>query len=231
MTETPSTTTGTTGATTGTSSGTLGNVDNTFFSLHQQAIVSIQKSNGGFEELRGFKNQFAPTGISGCAIGYPELRSLCATPTGGLAFNIPGYFTYTRHRVFIPAGTTFFALTGNLPQNVKCAVAVKLGSSPSRVNSLSDAEYETRRSQNTENTYSKLSSGEEIVLVHSYGGNMTLSGTFRIPGDGMPEGKYLYFNVINSSAIYNLACICEVNKTVYASKFNTLKFDSVGDPM
>ena len=229
--EAPSTTTGTTSGTTGTSSGTLGNVDKSFISIHQMAEVTIAKPSGGSEVLLGFKKQYAPTGISGCAIGYPEYRSLCVTPVGGLAFSLPGWMTFTRHRVFIPAGTTFFSLTGNLPQNVKCAVAIKFGSAPSRTQPLSDAEYETRRSsQNIETAYSKLAAGQELVMVHSYGGNMSLSGNFRIPGDGLSEGKYLYFNVINSTPIYILSGIYEVNKTVYASKFNTLTFDSVGDP-
>lgn len=211
-----------------------------FISLHQFPITYV-KSSGldaqgnlftvNSDPLLGFKNQFAPTGVSGCVLGYPEYRSQCQSVTGGLGFNFSGYSQFREFKAYIPAGTTFFSLTGNLPQNTSYAVAVRLGATPARVAAPTAAEYETlRSSQNTSTAFSRLQAGEELVMVHNYGGNISLSGEARLTGAPLTEGRWIYFRVLTGESIYLLGGIYEINRDAYATGYANTVFGADGDP-
>lgn len=176
-----------------------------FISLHQQPV----------QNLIGYKNQNTPQRAA-----------------SGIWLSIPGYSTYSEFKVYIPQGTTYFALTGNQPQSVDFAVVSKFESIPNRVQPLSDEEYNTAISQTNEtDQFAKLMAGEEVVFVHNHGGNMSLSGTARLYSSHLQRGGWLYIRVLNGSSIYLLAAVNEVNINVYTQKYNSLMFDSLGDPV
>ena len=211
-----------------------------FASLHQNSITFNKSSgvdaNGVYyivktDPLIGFKNQFPPEGTPGCTMGYPELRSYCDTVNGGFGFILNGYTDQYQFKVYIPKGTVFFSLSGFLPQSVKYAVAVKLGSPPLRTASLSDAEYEQAKSAQNYNTdFYRLQNGEELIMVHDGGGNPSFSGTARLSNNPITTGKWLYVRVINNSSIYNLGAVYEVNRYIYKQSFYEIPFINTGDP-
>ena len=211
-----------------------------FQSLHQFPVMhNISSSldaagNLNFtktEQLFGFRNQFAPSGVSGCVMGYPELRTLCQTVNGGFGFILPGYSSYTEFRIYIPAGTSFFGVSGYLPQSVQYAAAVKLGSAPSRISSLSFQEYETAKlSQNKNTDFGKLLAGEERIMVHDGGGSISLSGVARLSAAPMTTGQWLYVRVLNGSSIADLGALYEVDLEKYRAGYNTTQFGADGDP-
>lgn len=215
-----------------------------FYSLHQQPVSFTKSSHldasGNLvfdrETYVGFKNQFAPSGVTGCTIGYPEFRSQCETVQGGFGFVIGGYTGYHEYKIYIPAGTTFFGAKGYLPQSVQYAVSVRLGQPPVRTEPLSDSQYqETLHSQNSEADFYKLQKGQEIQIAHDGGGNISLSGSARLISNPFPVGQWLYIRVINGDQIYNLTAIYEVELNLYKQHYTSLvngqKFNSNNDPL
>lgn len=176
-----------------------------FISLHQQPV----------QNLIGYKNQNTPQRAA-----------------SGIWLSIPGYSTYSEFKVYIPKGTTYFAITGNQPQSVDYAVVSKFESIPNRTQPLSDEEYNTAISQTNETEqFAKLMAGEEVVFVHNHGGNLSLSGTARLYSSHLQSGGWLYIRVLNGSSIYLLAAVNEVNMSAYTQSYNSLTFDSSGDPV
>lgn len=205
------------------SGGSLAN----FFSLHQGTLTYPDQA-----PLVGFKNQNAVTGYTGCLIGYPEYRSLCPSVTGGFSLSFPGYTYNHEYKIFIPAGTKFFSLTGNHPQTVQYAVAVRLDQPPQRSTELSSTEYEmVKGTQDIEAAFGKILNGEELLLVHSGGGNMTMSGVLRMSSNPLAQGHWLYIRVLNGDGVYLLGAVYEVDKEKYRQGFNSLQFNSAGDPL
>ncbi|MDD2609353.1 MAG: hypothetical protein PHX60_06600 [Giesbergeria sp.] len=198
-----------------------------FTSLHQ--LPKVYKLS---LPLIGFKDQFAPSGIPGCVMGYPELRSRCATVEGGFGFILKGYTSFNEFKVYIPASTTFFGLSGYLPQGEKYAVVARMGTTPDRTTSLTLDEYEkVKRTQNINTDFYRLQAGEEMIFVHDGGGNISLSGTARLTKNPVQTGKWLYVRVLNGGSIYNLTSVYEVNLDQYRTAYNTLNFGTDGDPV
>lgn len=212
-----------------------------FTSLHQFPITYVKSSyldsSGNLihektPELRGFKDQFSPSGTPGCAMGYPELRSLCQTVSGGFGFILSGYTSYSEFKVYIPASTTFFSLSGFQPQGVDYAVVSRLGSPPVRTAPLTSAEYQAvKSSQNVNTAFNSLIAGQEMTFVHDGGGNLSLSGTARLSNSPVQEGKWLYIRVINGNSIYNLNGVYEVKLDQYRPIYNSITFETNGDPV
>lgn len=176
-----------------------------FYSLHQMPV----------QNLIGYKNQNTP-----------------ARAAAGIWFSIPGYTSYSEFKVYIPKGTTYFALTGNQPQSVDYAVVSKFEALPSRTQALSDSEYQFHKSQTNESLqFEKLMAGDEVIFVHNHGGNMGLSGTARLYSSSLAKGGWLYIRVLNGSSIYLLAAVNEVDINVYTQSYNSLSFDPAGDPI
>lgn len=211
-----------------------------FISLHQFPLDYLKSSvldasgNSVFtksDQLVGFKNQYAPIGVSGCVLGYSDFRSLCQTVSDGLSFSFTGYTSFKEFKVFVPAGTTFFSLTGNMPQNTQYAVAVRMGSAPTRVASLDPTEYESyRNSLDPYTSFSRLQAGEEIVMVHNYGGNISLAGEARLRSAPLAEGKWIYFRVITGEQIYLLGGLYEIDRNIYKTGYANTVFGTDGDP-
>lgn len=214
-----------------------------FISLHQFPVTYTKSTGldaqGNYiaqtESFSGFKNQYAPYGVPGCVLGYEEFRSQCATVNGGLSLSSPGYSSYKEFKVYIPAGTTFFSMSGNLPQNTQFAVVSRLGQAPVRTAVVAGQEYETiRNSQNISTAFSKMQAGEEVVLVHNYGGNMSLSGDARLSASPLTQGVWLYVRVLTGDSIYLLGAVNEVNRTTYKQAYDQMVsaqlFGVDGDP-
>lgn len=182
------------------------------------------------EPLVGFRNQYATSGVPGCILGYSEFRSLCQSPSYGLGFNLPGYTGYKEFKVYVPAGTTFYSVSGNFPQNTRYAVAAKLGAPPIKT-TLSDAEYESIRTSNSPDPIERLLAGEEVVVVHNYGGNLSLSGVGRLSGRPVSQGQWLFFRVISGESVYSLGLVNEVDLSIYANSFSKTSFGPDGDPI
>ena len=187
-------------------------------------------------ELFGFKDQFAPYGVSGCVIGYPELRQSCQTVNGGFGFIIDNFSEYPQFRVYIPAGTTFFGLSGFMPQGTEFAVAVKMDSPPDRMRALTELEYEdAKRDQKVDLDFNfLLTTGREKIMVHDGGGIVSLSGTARLGNNPLPEGHWFYFRVLNGNYINSLRASYEVDlpkyRAWYDSAVATGRFEADGDP-
>ena len=182
-------------------------------------------------QLFGFKDQFAPSGVSGCVMGYPELRALCQTVDGGFSFTFEGYSSYTEFKVYVPAGTTFFGLAGYMPQSVEYAAAVRFGSAPTRMGTLSPTEYANAKTAQNRNTdFAKLLAGEERLMVHDGGGSISLSGIARLSTSPLTTGQWLYVRVLNGSSIAGLGAIYEVNLDKYREGYNATTFGANGDP-
>jgi hypothetical protein len=214
-----------------------------FISLHQFPVTYTKSAGvdaqGNYfaqtESFSGFKNQFSPFGVPGCVLGYEEFRSQCQSVNGGLSFSLPGYSNYKEYKVYIPAGTTFFTLSGNLPQNIQYGVAVRLGQVPTRTSALTAEEYENfRNTQNISTAFGRMQAGEEIVLVHNYGGNMSLSGDARLSANPLSAGVWMYVRVLTGDQIYLLGAVNEVNRVTYKQHYDQLvvaqKFGADGDP-
>ena len=212
-----------------------------FLSLHQfpvtYRISSALDASGSLyytwtPQLFGFKDQFAPTGVSGCVMGYPELRTLCDRPANGFSLTLPGYSSYAQYKVYIPAGTKYFVLAGYLPQSVQYAVASKFDSPPVRTTALSPEEYQTAKlGQHIEKDFARLLNGEERLIVHDGGGSITLSGIARLDAKPLETGRWLYVRVLNGSSIDSLTAAYEVDRDLYRAAYNTIQFGADGDPV
>lgn len=204
-----------------------------FVSLHQfpikYNISSTLDAQGNLtytktSDLVGFKDQFAPTGVSGCVIGYPEFRAQCLSVIGGLSFVFEGQQTdFREFRVFIPKGMTFFALRSFLPQSAQYAVAVRLGQAPVRTSALTAAEYASAKlDQNEERDFARLMAGEERLIVHDGGGVVKYSGTARLSTAPFASGQWLYVRVLNAYPVYALGGAYEVDRDLYRTGYNEI---------
>ncbi len=213
---------------------------NFFFSLHQSPITYVKSSgldsqgNLVFNEtapLVGFKDQFMPAGTPGCAMGYPEYRSECQTVNGGFGFILKGVTSYSEYKFYVPAGMTFFGVSGYLPQSEKYAVAVRIDQAPQRRTPLSESEYQAAKlAQHKEFDFAKILAGEERLIVHDGGGNISISGIGRMATNPLPAGRWMYVRVLNGGSIHGLGGIYEVQRDIYKSEYYKMLFSRDGDP-
>jgi hypothetical protein len=210
---------------------TFGSAHAGFQSLHQFPVTHSISGPLKTDPLIGFKDQFAPFGVPGCLIGYPEFRSRCQTVYGGFSFAFDGYTNYQEFKVYIPAGTTFFGVSGYMPQSAQYGVAVKLGSPPTRTALLTEAGYQAAKSeQNRFHDFAKLLAGEERIFVHDGGGAISLSGIARL-NPPLATGQWLYFRTLTeNTSVAGLGAIYEVNRDQYRTAYETLNFGTDGDP-
>lgn len=212
----------------------------TFFTLHRHPITFVKSSaldpQGQLtfvktEPLVGFQKQFPPSGTPGCVMGYPEYRNECDSVNGGFGFTLEGLSYHTEYRVYVPAGTTFFGTSGYLPQSVQYAVAVRIDQPPLRKSPLTNAEYEqAKSSQHKDYDFAKILAGEERLMVHDGGGNISLTGIARLSANPLARGRWIYIRVLNGSYIHGLGAIYEVDRNVYKTEFYKIPFTNSGDP-
>lgn len=212
-----------------------------FFSLHQSPIRYVKSSgldsqgNLVFDKtppLVGFKDQFTPFGVPGCVMGYPEYRNECQVVNDGFGFILEGVTNYVEYKFYVPAGMTFFGVSGYLPQSAKYAVAVRIDQAPQRRTPLSDTEYQAAKlAQHKEFDFAKILAGEERLIVHDGGGNISISGIGRMASNPLSAGRWIYVRVLNGGAIHGLGGIYEVQREIYKSEYNKILFSKDGDPL
>lgn len=206
-----------------------------FFSLHQLPLRVVTSSYAQ-EYNTGFKNQYNPDGITGCAIGYGvtgcAFPGLSGSSVGTLALpDTSSNIGYTQFKIFIPSGTTSMNLLGHLPQNTQASFVLRFGSEPSRTSDLSPTEYSAARSVNGGSGYFSqiMASGQDVVVVHDGGGTVRLvigSASISTPG-------WLYIRQIGGSIPNDYQGGVNVNLNAYAAGYRAITWDAAvnKDPM
>ena len=110
-----------------------------FVSMHQSAHkIALPPAPGSFnytfDTKVGFKAQYDPTGVTGCAIGFAT--GGCAFPGGG-SLSLPEFTGFQMQsqefKIFIPAGSRSFLFSGYAPQGTQSAFVLRYGKEPTRV--------------------------------------------------------------------------------------------------
>lgn len=215
-------------------SATMANAAN-FISLHQTPLrIALPPAAGSydytFSRPVGFKAQYAPTGVSGCAIGFG---------TGGCAFSgggslaLPEFTGYqlqaSEFKVFIPAGTKSFMFTGYAPQGALSAFVMRYGAAPTRVATLSGAEYQaTMAAEKIDTVFSRLvSTGAEQLVVHDGGGTVRFVGGQLDANRGSTnQGKWLYIRQLNGSQLYDVQGGLDVDMPKFAAGYAQIQWNT-----
>jgi len=163
------------------------NID--YVSLHQTP-TTLSDSKGIQSSYFGFKNQYSPSGVPGCQLGFKDVSSFCTNPTG-FQFLIPNLVD-SKYRVFVPAGVTRFSLNGYLPKGQQYAVAMRFNTPPEYGSPLTESEYRRYNAQDTTKVNQDLASGSEVVVVADGGGSIFLLDKFGTLGVPTTVGRWLY---------------------------------------
>lgn len=205
-----------------------------FVSVHQFPLkIALQPTAGSLEYPRdvrtGFKQQYAPDGASGCAIGFT--RTGCAFPGGG-SLSLPEYTGYqlqaAEYRIFIPAGTKSFLFSGYAPQRAVAAFALRYGAPPNRTAGLSGAEYQTAQStEKIDTAFSTLvTSRSDLIVVHDGGGTVRFSGGQLAGGATTTEGNWLYVRQLVGTPLYDVQGAIDVDMPKYAAGYAKISWTS-----
>lgn len=211
--------------------------DKSFFSIHsmQGLLIAKQPAPGSYEYpkvfLLGFKNQYAPTGTSGCSIGYAEFRADCAFPAGGSLSLSDQYVGYKmdkmKFKIYIPAGTKTLMFTAYLPQYSKSAYSVRFGAAPAKT-SITEAEYiHYQATEKIDTSFPRLMNGEELVVVHDGGGTVRFTAG-QVPA--IAKGGWLYFQQLQGTFPYDIQGGMDIDMAKYKEAYNSISWDSNGDP-
>jgi len=209
---------------------------NNFQSLHQSALkVATPPAEGTYEypmiQLRGFRDQYNPAGITGCAIGFPGAKG-CAFPGGGsLALpEFTGYQLQSREfRFYVPAGTKSVMFAGYAPQRELAAFAMRFGQAPIRTTSLSNEEYSaTQAAERIDTSFATLvNSQADMVVVHDGGGTVRfLGGQLDRNGSSIAQGGWLYVRQLMGSELYDIQVAMDVDMLEYATGYAQIQWDN-----
>ncbi|MFN9470771.1 MAG: hypothetical protein ACK59X_04900, partial [Acidovorax sp.] len=155
-----------------------------FVSMHQTAHkIALPPPAGSFnytfDTKVGFKEQYAPTGVTGCAIGFGT--GGCAFPGGG-SLSLPEFTGFQMQnqefKIFIPAGARSFLFSGYAPQGTQSAFVLRYGKEPTRVAPLSGAEYQNAQTgERIDTSFSRLIQEDvDHFVVHDGGGTLRFVG-------------------------------------------------------
>ena len=156
-----------------------------FQSLHQSPLkVATPPAEGSYDypmvQLRGFRDQYNPAGITGCAIGFPGVQG-CAFPGGG-SLSLPEFTGYQlqaqEFRLYVPAGTKSVMFAGYAPQRERAAFVMRFGQAPTRTAPLSGDEYHAvQATERIDTSFATLvNSQADMVVVHDGGGTVRFLG-------------------------------------------------------
>jgi hypothetical protein len=213
-----------------------------FQSIYSFASLKVVDANRQISAFEGsFQKMYAPTGLTGCALGVSQFSSLCAYPGSGvLSFGFPGY-TYPTNinevKIYVPPGAFRFSLYGFLPQSVTAAVALRMDQAPERVAALSDDEYRTTKSQmDNDTTFQQLLAGKELIRVHDGGGTFKPVWGYANNTSILEKtttGRWLYIRFINQADIDGFTSAISVDLPLYQAWYSasTTKWDANGDPI
>ncbi len=211
-----------------------------FVSIHQTPLrIALPPAAGTydytFDTPIGFKQQYAPEGVTGCAIGYAT--GGCAFPGGGsLALpEFTGYqLQYKEFKIYIPAGTRSFLFSGYAPQRTESAFALRYGSAPVREAALSAAEYlGVQSSERIDTAFSRLVNERttDHIAVHDGGGTVRfVGGQLDANRGSTSEGNWLYVRQLSGSPLYDIQGAIDVDMAKYAAGYATIAWTTSTNP-
>lgn len=201
-----------------------------FVSLHQQPLrIALPPVGIEYPSInpRGFKEQYAPTGATGCAIGITNTG--CAFPgSGSLAFpEFTGYLLQAREfKFYIPAGAKYVMFGGYLPQRVNAAFALRFEAEPTRRADLSAGEYaQAQMNERIGDAFANLvKNKQELIVVHDGGGSLRFIGSgLDHTNTPLERGGWLYVRQIGgSSVLYDIQAGIDVDKAKYVAAYNKM---------
>lgn len=185
-------------------------------------------------KTRGFREQYNPDGVTGCAIGVPG-TSGCAFRGGG-SLSLPAFTGYKlqarEFRFFVPEGTRSVMFAGYAPQRAMAAFTMRYSVEPSRVAGLSDEEY--RHFQATEKIdtsfQSLLNASSDQIAVHDGGGTIRFLGGTLTSG-ATTRGGWVYIRQIMGEPLYDIQIALDVDVAVYKQAYGRMQWDALGDPI
>ncbi|MES2609396.1 MAG: hypothetical protein V4679_04095 [Pseudomonadota bacterium] len=210
-----------------------------FVSLHQSSLrIALPPAAGSynykFDSKVGFKQQYAPQGATGCAIGYAT--GGCAFPGGGsLALpEFTGYqLQYKEFKIFIPAGTRSFMFSGYAPQRTQSAFVLRYGSAPVREAALSGAEYQNAQtSERIDTSFSRLvNERADQLVVHDGGGTLRfVGGQLDANRGSTKDGNWLYVRQLSGSPLYDVQGAIDVDMAQYAAGYAKIAWTTSNYP-
>lgn len=205
-----------------------------FVSLHQSPLrIALPPATGTydytFDTRIGFKQQYAPEGVTGCAIGYAT--GGCAFPGGGsLALpEFTGYqLQYKEFKIYIPAGSRSFLFSGYAPQATESAFALRYGSAPVREAAPSAAEYQNIKStEHIDSTFSRLVNepAADHLVVHDGGGTVRfVGGQLDARKGSTSQGNWLYVRQLSGTPLYDIQGAIDVDMAAYAAGYAAISW-------
>ncbi len=211
-----------------------------FVSIHQSVLrIALPPAAGTFnytfDTKIGFKQQYAPDGASGCAIGYAT--GSCAFRGGG-SLGLPeftGYqLQYKEFKIYIPAGTRSFLFSGYAPQRSQSAFVLRYGSAPVREAALSSTEYRNAQSnERIDTSFARLVSerSSDHLVVHDGGGTLRFVGGQLDANRGSTgEGNWLYVRQLSGSPLYDIQGGLDVDMAKYAAGYAKIAWTTSAYP-
>jgi hypothetical protein len=211
-----------------------------FVSIHQLPHSTALPPAAGsfnytFDTQVGFKQQYAPTGVTGCAIGFGT--GGCAFPGGG-SLPLPEFTgaqlqQHKAFKIFIPAGTRSLLLSGYAPLGTPSAFVLRYGKEPARVAPLSDAEYQAARTgQHVEALFSRLvKDGAEQLVVHDGSGSLRfMGGQLDAKGGSTDQGQWLYVRQLSGAPLMTYQGAIDVDMPRYAAGYAAITWNTRSAP-
>lgn len=211
-----------------------------FLSVHQLPHKTPLPPAAGsftytFDTKIGFKEQYAPTGVTGCAIGFGT--GGCAFPGGG-SLPLPEFTgaqlqPHKEFKIFVPAGTRSLLLSGYAPLATQSAFVLRYGKEPVRLAPLSDAEYQAARTgQHVEALFSRLvKEGAEQFVVHDGSGSLRfMGGQLDAKGGSTDQGQWLYVRQLSGAPLMTYQGAIDVDMPKYAAGYAAITWNSRSAP-
>lgn len=211
-----------------------------FVSIHQLPHKTPLPPAAGsftytFDTKVGFKEQYAPTGVTGCAIGFGT--GGCAFPGGGslplTEFTGAQLQPHKEFKIFIPAGTRSLLLSGYAPLATQSAFVLRYGKEPVRLTPLSDAEYQAARTgQHVEALFSRLVKEDaEQFVVHDGSGSLRfMGGQLDANGGSTDQGQWLYVRQLSGAPLMTYQGAIDVDMPKYAAGYAAITWNTRSAP-
>ena len=213
-----------------------------FLSVHQLPHpIALPPAAGSFQYTfdtkTGFKEQYAPSGVAGCAIGFGT--GGCAFPGGG-SLPLPEFtgaqLQNREFKIFIPAGTRSVLLSGYAPLHTQSAFVLRYGKEPARLDPLSEAEYQAARTgARVDALFSRLvKEGAEQLVVHDGSGSLRfMGGQLDANRGSTDQGQWLYVRQLSGAPLMTYQGAIDVDMPKYAAGYAAIAWNtrSAADPV
>ena len=210
-----------------------------FVSMHQSAHkIALPPAPGTFtytfDTKVGFKAQYAPTGVTGCAIGFGT--GGCAFPGGG-SLSLPEFTGFQMQsqefKIFIPAGSRSFLFSGYAPQGTQSAFVLRYGKEPTRTAPLSGSEYQAAQTgERIDTAFARLVTQDvDHFVVHDGGGTLRfVGGQLDANRGSTDQGKWLYVRQLSGAALFDYQGAIDVDMPKYAAGYNAITWTTSAFP-